>query len=74
MPRLRAALLAAGAIAASGCGGGGDAPARDRSPPTLTVRSPAFAAGATIPRRYTCAGAGDAPPLRWPRVLGATWH
>jgi Raf kinase inhibitor-like YbhB/YbcL family protein len=66
MPRRRAALLAAGVIAAaSGCGAGGDAPARDRSASTLTVRSPAFADGATIPRRYTCAGAGDAPPLRW---------
>jgi hypothetical protein len=68
MPRLCAALLAAGVIAAPGCGGGGDAPARDRSPSRLTVRSPAFAGGATIPRRYTCAGAGDAPPLRWSGV------
>jgi hypothetical protein len=75
MPRpSRAALLGAvvvAATAAAGCGGGdgdGDVPAPDRSPATLSVISPAFAAGATIPQRYTCAGAGDPPPLRWSGV------
>jgi Raf kinase inhibitor-like YbhB/YbcL family protein len=32
---------------------------------TLTVASPAFAAGASIPVRYTCEGADVSPPLAW---------
>src|SRR4029077_7015381 len=32
--------------------------------------STAFAPGATIPARYTCAGEGDAPPLAWSGVPG----
>ena len=31
----------------------------------LALSSPAFAAGGTIPVRYTCDGAGGSPPLRW---------
>jgi Raf kinase inhibitor-like YbhB/YbcL family protein len=31
----------------------------------LTLMSPAFANGAPIPIRYTCAGAGVSPPLQW---------
>jgi Raf kinase inhibitor-like YbhB/YbcL family protein len=29
------------------------------------LRSPAFGPGGEIPLRYTAAGAGDSPPLRW---------
>ena len=70
MPGPRRAALPATALLAfaAGCGGGHEAPAPDRSPATLSVISAAFADGATIPRRYTCAGAGDAPPLRWTGV------
>jgi Raf kinase inhibitor-like YbhB/YbcL family protein len=32
---------------------------------TLTLRSPAFAAGAAIPAEYTCDGANHSPPLEW---------
>lgn len=32
---------------------------------TMTVTSPAFAAGAAIPVRYTCKGDNRSPPLRW---------
>lgn len=34
-------------------------------PGALTVTSPAFVDGGTIPARYTCAGAGLSPPLAW---------
>ena len=36
----------------------------------LTITSPAFANGAPIPVRYTCKGAGTAPPLAWSAPLG----
>ena len=32
---------------------------------TITVSSPAFAQGGTIPARYTCSGADVSPPLGW---------
>ena len=32
---------------------------------TLTLRSPAFAAGGAIPAKYTCDGANQSPPLEW---------
>lgn len=70
MPGLRAmAVLVALVGAAASCGGGGeDAPAPDHSPATLHVTSSAFADGSTMPTRFTCSGAGDAPPLRWTGV------
>ena len=37
----------------------------------LRVRSPAFADGATIPRRYTCDGEGLSPPIEWDAIAGA---
>ena len=65
----RAALIAAAAAALAGCGGGdrveGPPPA---APASITLRSPAFADGATIPRRYSCDGAEVSPPLRWSGV------
>jgi Raf kinase inhibitor-like YbhB/YbcL family protein len=72
MPGSRAmvVLVALMGVATSCGGGGGDAPPPDRSPATLQVGSPAFADGATIPARFTCSGAGDAPRLRWTGVPG----
>src|SRR5919198_2741869 len=67
------ALLAlpALALALAGCGGGdrveGPPP---RAPDRITVTSPAFKDGATIPKRYSCDGANVSPPLRWRRVPG----
>jgi Raf kinase inhibitor-like YbhB/YbcL family protein len=49
----------------AGCGGGSKPPA---APATLTLRSPAFADGGTIPVRFTCASRGLSPPLRWSGV------
>jgi hypothetical protein len=52
-------------VAAAGCGGGADGSATPSgaAPAGFAFSSPAL--GATIPRRYTCDGAGTSPPLRW---------
>jgi Raf kinase inhibitor-like YbhB/YbcL family protein len=57
----------------SACGGGdsvkGPPP---KAPELVRLRSDAFAAGAAIPRRYTCDGAETSPPLRWTKPPAAT--
>jgi hypothetical protein len=70
--RRRLGLVALLLAALDGCGKG------DRlqtplptAPGGIRVASPAFAAGATIPRRYTCDGTGISPPLRWSGISGA---
>jgi Raf kinase inhibitor-like YbhB/YbcL family protein len=55
----RVAALAGALLA--GCGSA-NPPARPPAP--IAVWSPAFSAGATIPRRYTCDGSDISPPLR----------
>jgi len=40
-------------------------PPAGKEPVTFTLESPAFAAGATIPKLYTCEGADVSPELRW---------
>ena len=75
-----AALLLA---ACSGSGGGSTGsspaasapagPATPSSVATITVRSPAFAAGAMIPVRFSCRGSNTPIPLTWTGVpAGAT--
>jgi phosphatidylethanolamine-binding protein (PEBP) family uncharacterized protein len=67
-----------------GCGGGTETPTTTApkittlghgvpAAPTdpLTITSPAFAEGASIPVQYTCKGADIAPPLTWSAPLGA---
>jgi Raf kinase inhibitor-like YbhB/YbcL family protein len=72
----RAALAAVAAAAAlAGCGGGGSdrvasAPAAS-APARLRVTSTAFSANGTIPTRFTCAGAGDRPALRFGGIPAA---
>jgi Raf kinase inhibitor-like YbhB/YbcL family protein len=39
--------------------------AQGAPPVSLTLTSPAFAAGTEIPTRYTCEGADLSPPLAW---------
>jgi Raf kinase inhibitor-like YbhB/YbcL family protein len=39
---------------------------------TLRLNSPAFAAGASIPARYTCEGNDISPPLEWSGIPGGT--
>jgi hypothetical protein len=60
---LAAAALAAAALA--GCGGGREpaTPSGSGAPASIALSSPAL--GATIPRRFSCDGAGGSPPLRW---------
>lgn len=57
-----------------GGSGGGGQPVETGTPPTsgLTLTSPAFDDGASIPRRYTCDGEGVSPPLRWTGVPDGT--
>jgi Raf kinase inhibitor-like YbhB/YbcL family protein len=67
--RTGAVVVVAALAALGGCGGdSSSAPTPDRSPATLTVTSPAFQDGATLPTRFTCSGAGVPPPLRWAGV------
>lgn len=70
---MRPTAVAVTVLALSGCGAhdavGGPAPA---APVRITLTSPAFAEGATIPARFTCDGADVAPPLRWAHVPPGT--
>lgn len=61
-------FVLAAAAALAGCGGGGDRVSSGppvAPPAELKVTSPDFRAGATIPTRFTCAGAGERPALRF---------
>ena len=42
------------------------------APASITLSSPAFAAGSTIPSLYTCSGRDISPPLRWSGVPAGT--
>jgi len=63
----RIAVAVAALALPAGCGGGGEKV--EGPPPTaperITLSSPAFAAGATIPKRFSCDGDGISPPLAW---------
>jgi len=75
----RGALAALAAALLAGCGGngGGTGPAASTpagpaatapapsSAAAITVRSPAFAAGAKIPARFSCRGSNTPIPLSW---------
>ena len=49
------------------CAGNGQEPSREEEEAELSIEltSPAFAEGASIPRRYTCDGQDVSPPLEW---------
>ena len=65
----RRGLLLVGALLpaalAVGCDHSGPTPPAAKPSAALTVTSPAFTEGATIPADYTCAGAGNRPALAW---------
>ncbi|MFN2590446.1 MAG: YbhB/YbcL family Raf kinase inhibitor-like protein, partial [Actinomycetota bacterium] len=63
-PAVRLAMVLA--LSLTACSTGSE-PAVDlpSGPATLTVTSPAFSDGGTIPTRFTCDGPGISPPLRW---------
>lgn len=60
------------ACSAGGCGGSSKHAAPPQAPLRIALRSTAFAANSAVPRRYTCDGAGAAPPLAWSRVPAGT--
>jgi hypothetical protein len=68
--RVVIALLPVAAPAA--CGGDDDDVPVPEAPMTITLRSPSFADGDTIPRVYTCDGDDVSPPLEWSGVPAAT--
>jgi Raf kinase inhibitor-like YbhB/YbcL family protein len=70
MVRTAIALLVV-AVAAS-CGDDGDDVPVPEAPMTITLRSPAFADGDSIPRRFTCDGDDVSPPLEWSGVPSST--
>jgi Raf kinase inhibitor-like YbhB/YbcL family protein len=63
---------AALALVPLACGGGGGGQTVTGPPPdapaAMQVTSPAFAGGASIPRRFTCDGANAAPTVAWTGV------
>lgn len=66
--RPRRWLAAAGLLALAGCGLVGQKIVRGSVPDSITVTSPAFRDGASIPMRFACkqyGGQGKTPPLRW---------
>jgi Raf kinase inhibitor-like YbhB/YbcL family protein len=68
---LTVALVAA-VPAIVACGGDDKVSSAPAAPARMTVSSPAFGPGATIPTRYTCKGAGDRPALRFGGVPRGT--
>jgi Raf kinase inhibitor-like YbhB/YbcL family protein len=66
-------LLALGLAGLAACSSGERAPRTERAlPEAVTVSSPAFAADAAIPQRFTCEGENLSPPLRWSGLPAAT--
>jgi Raf kinase inhibitor-like YbhB/YbcL family protein len=63
---MRLLLLVAVLMSTAACSGAGSGkePAVT-APSSITVTSPAFRDGETIPRKYTCDGEGVPPPLAW---------
>jgi Raf kinase inhibitor-like YbhB/YbcL family protein len=65
MRRTVSIALAAVAGLMAGCGAEKVKGPPPSAPARITLSSPAFADGATIPRRFTCEGGGDSPALDW---------
>ncbi|MEU7059715.1 YbhB/YbcL family Raf kinase inhibitor-like protein [Streptomyces sp. NPDC046197] len=63
-----AAAAALGVLAGCTGEGGGSAVRTPTASGRITVSSPAFTEGGTIPRRYTCDGADLSPPLAFSGV------
>jgi Raf kinase inhibitor-like YbhB/YbcL family protein len=58
--------LVAGTLLLAGCGGGERLKSDDLppAPARLHVSTPAFTEGSRLPKRYTCDGAGEEPPVQ----------
>ena len=50
------------------CGSGSTPSPPPSAARALSLSSPAFSAGGSIPSRFTCDGAGTSPPLSWSHV------
>jgi Raf kinase inhibitor-like YbhB/YbcL family protein len=70
---VRAAIALCALAVLVGCGGGEEpsGPLPEAGAP-LTLSSPAFGDGATLPTRFTCSGDGVSPPLAWSDVPKGT--
>jgi Raf kinase inhibitor-like YbhB/YbcL family protein len=68
---LRGAVSIGAVVLLCGCGGG-DKPSEPlpEASASISLSSPAFQNGGTIPKRFTCSGEGVSPPLRWSGVPG----
>jgi Raf kinase inhibitor-like YbhB/YbcL family protein len=64
---VRAAAAALAATMLTGCGllSGPTALQQQDDPQVMTVTSPEFGQNMSMPRQYTCHGAGESPPLSW---------
>jgi Raf kinase inhibitor-like YbhB/YbcL family protein len=70
----RASPLVLVLLGMTACGGGSDTvkgPAPG-APEGIRLTSPAFTAGASIPRQYTCDGDETSPPLNWTKAPAKT--
>lgn len=67
MRRLRLATSIA-LLVLAGCGSDRAPSTLPKAPGKVKVSSRAFADGAAIPKRFTCDGKGESPPLRWKGV------
>jgi len=66
-------VAAIGMAGLAACSSHGAAPREERAlPERIAVSSPAFAAGAAIPPRFTCEGENLSPPLAWSGVAAGT--
>jgi Raf kinase inhibitor-like YbhB/YbcL family protein len=66
MRRPLLAVLAMVLVTAASCGGNDTKKSAPPTvPATMKLTSSAFKAGGTIPKRFTCDGAGVNPPLEW---------
>ena len=63
-------LALLGTVALAGCGGGERLKVETlpAAPSTIELTSPSMGDSGTIPRRFTCDGAGDEPAMRYARV------
>ena len=64
--------MAVGLVQGCGDGAGGSSAPSPTAGRRLTVSSPAFAEGGTIPRRHTCDGENVSPPLAFSGLPPAT--
>ena len=65
--RFLAIAMTSAALGLAACGGDDNSKSAPEPPNTMKLTSPAFADGATLPKKFTCDGPlkGVSPPLDW---------